>query len=248
MKDKKVIVNNFTEVENYMKFEKGTFYKFAIIVRNKDGRTPLIVKNAPSGETTIKQWYVNTADYYFSRAKQEMTALADATRGRLYMCIERKSTYKMFLLLLDKIVEIIKEALTDTNSTPKRLNKIINRITSESKCSDKNYKTWMYDIDNEDVQGIYKNAIYNYLTSECDLKFEKILTLRSRTGWHIIVPRKFAIKDNWKERVSEFAVTLAKERNAKLTSDEITAIIQIAEEIEVHSNQMCLVYYSEEEC
>ena len=133
-------MDNFSRVESYMNFKKNTFYKFAIIVRNKDGRTPLITKESASGETVIKQWYVDSEEYYLKRAKPEMVALAEATRGRLYMCVERKSSYKMIMLLFDKISDIIKEALSNASATPKRLNKIVNGITSDSKCTDKGCK------------------------------------------------------------------------------------------------------------
>lgn len=244
---RKVLVNNFEEVEKLLKFEKNTFYKFMVVVRNKDGRTPLIVKEAPSGETTIKQWYVNSEEYYFSKAKQEMIALADATRGRLYMCIERKSSYKMFLLLLDKITAIIKEALVNTEATPKRLNKIVNSITSDSKCTDKDCKTLMYDIDNEDEYGWYRDAITSYICMTGNMSTDNITILRSRSGWHIICPRKFAIDENWHRWVADRVIDYAKVTKPKLTIEECTAIIHVVEDIKVQPNQGCLVYYSEEE-
>ena len=63
-KEIRKIVDNFEQIEATLSFEKNTFYKFMIVVRNKDGRTPLISKESASGETTIKQWYIESWEYY----------------------------------------------------------------------------------------------------------------------------------------------------------------------------------------
>lgn len=238
-------VDNFAEVEKLLKFEKNTFYKFMVVVRNKDGRTPLIVKEAPSGETTIKQWYVESEKYYLSKAKPEMKALAECTRGRLYMCIERKSAYKMFMLLMDKVNDIIKEAVTCPNATPKRLNKIVNSITSDKLCTDKDCKTWMYDIDDEDEYGWYRDAILAYVAKVGNIGTDEVTVLQSRSGWHVITPRKFAIDENWHRWVADRVIEFAKITKPKLTIEDCTDIIHVVEDIKVQPNQMCLVYYNE---
>lgn len=243
---KKVFVDNFSEIEKLLKFEKNTFYKFMVIVRNKDGRTPLITKDAPSGETTIKQWYVDSKEYYENRAKAEMKALAEATRGRLYMRIERKNSYKMIMLLFDKISEIIKEALSNTSATPKRLNKIVNSITSDSKCTDKGCKTLMYDIDNEDEYEWYRDAITMYIVKVANLSSDEVTILPSKSGWHVICPRCFAISPDWQQEVADTALAYAKMTFPKLTIEEATDILHVVEDIKVQPNQLCLVYYSEE--
>lgn len=237
-------VNNFDVIEPTLSFEKNTFYKFIIVVRNKDGRTPLIAKEALSGETTIKQWYIESEEYY-KKVKSEMVALAEATRGRLYMCIERKSTYKMFLLLLDKLNAIIKEVITNSEATPKRLNKIVNSITSDKLCTDKDCKTWMYDIDNEDEHGWYRDAITMHIIEKANINSDEVRILQSRSGWHIIAPRTYAIDPNWHKEVADRIITWAHITYPKLTIEEVTDIIHIVEDIKVQPNQMCLVYYNE---
>ena len=244
VKEEKGNVNNFAEIEKLLKFEKNTFYKFMVVVRNKDGRTPLISKEAPSGETTIKQWYIESEEYY-NKVKSEMIALAECTRGRLYMCIERKSSYKMFMLLLDKVTDIIKEAVTCPSATPKRLNKIVNSITSDKLCTDKDCKTWMYDIDDEDEHGWYRDAILAYVAQVGNIGTDEVTVLRSRSGWHVITPRKFAIDENWHRWVADRVLDYAKMTFPKLTTNEALDIIHVVEDIKVQPNQMCLAYYKE---
>ena len=234
-----VLVNNFEQIEATLAFKKNTFYKFMIIVRNKDGRTPLIAKEAPSGETTIKQWYVDSEEYY-NKVKPEMIALADVTRGRLYMCIERKSTYRMLMLLLDKINAIIKEALMSPNASPKRLNKIVNGITSEKLCTDKDCKTWMYDIDDADESGNIRSALREYLENECSVNPDKICVMKSVSGWHVITPRKHEIKEDWHNKVADMVIS----KSAKLTVEGATDIIHVVEDIKVQPNQLCLAYFN----
>ena len=235
-----VLVNNFEQIEATLAFKKNTFYKFMIIVRNKDGRTPLIAKEAPSGETTIKQWYVDSEEYY-NKVKPEMIALADATRGRLYMCIERKNTYRMLMLLLDKINAIIKEALMSPNASPKRLNKIVNGITSEKLCTDKDCKTWMYDIDDADETGYIRNALRRYLTESCGVSPENIQVMKSVSGWHVITPRKHEIKENWHIELLNY---ICLEYKGKLTIEEAVDIIPIIGDIKVQPNQLCIAYFN----
>ena len=242
-KEIRKVVDNFEQIEATLSFEKNTFYKFMIVVRNKDGRTPLISKEAPSGETTIKQWYIESWEYY-NKVKPEMKALAECTRGRLYMCIERKSSYKMFMLLLDKITAIIKEAVICPEATPKRLNKIVNSITSDKLCTDKNCKTWMYDVDDEDELEIYRSAICRYLREDMKVDAEDIRILQSRSGWHINVRRCYPIDENWVRTVADYALEYAK-TCMKLTIERSLDIIHIVEDIKVQPNQMCLVYYNE---
>lgn len=243
-KELRKTVDNFAEIEPTLDFKKNTFYKFMIVVRNKDGRTPLVAKEAPSGETTIKQWYIESEEYY-NKVKSEMVGLADATRGRLYMCIERKSSYKMFMLLLDKVTAIIKEAIICPNATPKRLNKIVNSITSDKLCTDEGCKTWMYDIDDEDEYGWYRDAILAYIAMVGNIGTDEIRVLQSRSGWHIIVPRKYAIDENWHRWVADRVIEFAKITKPKLTIEDCTDIIHVVEDIKVQPNQMCLVYYNE---
>lgn len=242
-KEIRKIVDNFEQIEATLSFEKNTFYKFMIVVRNKDGRTPLISKEGAGGETTIKQWYIESLEYY-NKIKPEMKALAECTRGRLYMCIERKSSYKMFMLLLDKITAIIKEAVICPDATPKRLNKIVNSITSDKLCTDKNCKTWMYDVDDEDELEIYRSAICRYLREDMKVDAEDIRILQSRSGWHIIVKRCYPIDENWVRAVADYALEYAK-TCMKLTIENSLDIIHIVEDIKVQPNQMCLVYYNE---
>lgn len=242
-KEIRKIVDNFEQIEATLNFEKNTFYKFMIVVRNKDGRTPLISKESAGGETTIKQWYIESLEYY-NKVKPEMKALAECTRGRLYMCIERKSSYKMFMLLLDKITAIIKEAVICPDATPKRLNKIVNSITSDKLCTDKNCKTWMYDVDDEDELEIYRSAICRYLREDMKVDAEDIRILQSRSGWHIIVKRCYPIDENWVRTVADYALEYAK-TCMKLTIENSLDIIHIVEDIKVQPNQMCLVYYNE---
>lgn len=242
---KKVLVDNFSRVESYMDFKKSTFYKFAVIVRNKDGRTPLITKESASGETVIKQWYVDSEEYYLKRAKPEMIALAEATRGRLYMCVERKSSYKMIMLLFDKISDIIKEALSNATATPKRLNKIVNGITSDSKCTDKGCKMLMYDIDNIDECYFYRNTIKDYLVKRMSVKEEDIQIFPSKDGWHVLCPRCFAIENDWRVTASYIALEYARATYPDLTPEQKEDIINTINDIKVEPNQMCLVYYCE---
>ena len=71
-----MLINNFEQIEKLMEFEEGSsdYYKFCVIVRNKDGLTPLINKTAKSGETLIKEWYVNSREYY-EKVKSEIAAI-----------------------------------------------------------------------------------------------------------------------------------------------------------------------------
>lgn len=221
-----------------MKFtDKPCYYKFCIIVRNKDGKSPLINSSSNSGETMIKSWFVDSMEYY-NKVKPEMIALAEHTRGRLYMALDRKDTHKTILQLFTEISEIMKRIIFGDTTVPKRLNKIVNSVSSNVLCSEKTGKTLMYDIDCKDMSVL--NGVIAYVLDYV----QTVTTLETKNGYHVVVRKCFPITNNWQEEVSDFAISYAKLENPKLTVEESLDIINKVKDIRVQQNQLGLVYFN----
>ena len=224
-------VNNFEAIEEYVDFSGNPcFYKFALIVRNKDGRTPLIQKDAPSGEMLVKEYFVDSREYY-EKVKPEMIALADMTRARIYMTLDRKSTYKVITGFLHKFTDMLDEFMTTQKATPKRLNKIIRHLTSSIESSERGYKTMMFDVDCDDWRVL--NAVLTYI-GELGVTPRVFPTV---DGYHIIIPKKVYIPDDWQERVVEYA------RKVDNYTEEVDNLIN---DIKLQPNQLELVYFKGE--
>lgn len=228
---KRKSVNNFEKIEEYMDFSGSPcFYKFALIVRNKDGKTPLVQKDALSGEMLVKEYFVDSKEYY-DKVKPEMIALADMTRARIYMTLDRKSTYKVVISFLRKFTDMLEEFMLTQKATPKRLNKIIRHITSSIESSERGYKTMMFDVDCDDWRVL--NAILTYV-GELGVT-PKIFT--TVDGYHVIIPKKAYIANDWQERAIEYA------RKVDNYSEEVDNLIK---EVKVQPNQLELVYFKGE--
>lgn len=228
---KRKSVNNFEAIEEYMDFSgKPCFYKFTLIVRNKDGRTPLIQKDAPSGEMLVKEYFVDSKEYY-EKVKPEMIALADMTRARIYMTLDRKSTYKVITGFLRKFTDMLEEFMTTQNATPKRLNKIIRHLTSSIESSERGYKTMMFDVDCDDPRVL--DALFMYI-GELGTTMEVFPTV---DGYHVVIPKKVCISNDWRESVIEYA------RKVDNYTEEVDNLIN---EIKLQPNQLELVYFKGE--
>ena len=55
------MIDNFNVIENFMQFEKGTFYKFECLVRNTDGDNILYEQgySKTNKNILVKSWYVD---------------------------------------------------------------------------------------------------------------------------------------------------------------------------------------------
>ena len=88
------MVNNFDKLENICKFEKGTYYKFAALIRKKDYKEDekCILQNE-KGEMFVRQWFIESKED-LEKYKQDMIDLCNACKCRLYMTLDKKSIKK----------------------------------------------------------------------------------------------------------------------------------------------------------
>lgn len=238
-------IDNFLQIEEIMKFpeDKHCFYNFSIIVRNKDGASPLINKESASGETLIKTWYVDSWEYY-NKIKPCMIALAKATRGRLYMGLDRKDSYKVMFAICEKIIDTIKHAMFGDTSTPRRLNKLVRSITACKENSTHSGRYWMYDIDSQN--NFVKLALCTYLLE----RVKHVHILNTKNGYHVVAPRSYKIENDWQSKVCDIALIKLRElygENYRVPLADAEEICRVVCETKVQENQLTLAYYEEED-
>ena len=235
------VFDNFDVIENFMKFDDTqSYYKFCVIVRNKDGLTPLISKKSKSGEKLIKEWYVDSIEYY-NRVKPEMIALANAVRGRLYMTLERKSMKKTIVEFQTYTTEVVKRLIFNDKDQIKKPHRWVRSITSDASTSEHDYRVWMYDVDAKN--GFVKLALEQFLGE----RVQNVWTLYTPNGWHIFTMRTYKPSTNWKEYVGDLAIKLLREDYPNASIKAAQELVHIIEDIKVESNQLGLVYFNKGE-
>ena len=184
------MIDNFNVIENFMQFEKGTFYKFECLVRNTDGDNILYEQgySKTNKNILVKSWYVDNKEYY-DKIKQEMIKMCNLTGGRLYITLDRKNNIKLVQELIHGLTDTLCDMIQGKEIGIKALSKMFASKTSVKETSDKKTKTIMFDVDTKDTR--YLNAICEYIK----YKKQEPFTLLTKKGYHVFCYKKFDHSD-----------------------------------------------------
>ena len=173
----KKIINNFSQLHEFLKFPPNTYYKFQVLVRKKDGEE--ITKQS----RLIKSYLIDSFGK-IETLQAEMIKLCQTFNARLYVSLDRGNTIKALFNVKQYIDTQLQDCLF---SKEKSLHaSIINRAieSSTDQQTSKNYKLWLVDVDTKDGQILYKlkeTLPFGYY----------LATLETKNGYHLIYERKF---------------------------------------------------------
>ena len=175
-----MIVDNTSKLKDILVFKPNTYYKFVVLLREKDGKT--LLKSYNKKELIVRQWLVDSQEK-LDEMLPDMITFAKLFEGRLYVTTDRKSVYKTLFYMQEKINDYIKQMFCGnrTEISVKQLNKLLASASSSSECTDGD-KKWLYDVDSQDPDVI--NAALNHCKSKC-------VTFMTKNGYHIIADRTY---------------------------------------------------------
>lgn len=192
-------INNFSQLKYWMRFDKGTYYKFVALIRNKDftDKSKPVLVNEGRGEHFIRQWFIGS-QLELDKYAGEMTSLCKATGARLYVTTDRKSIKKTILKMQDQLAEYVKQMLFDPNAaiSLRKLSKFSSSASQMKECS-AGPKYWLIDVDLNSVPSADRGS---YLCKLLEA-FRFALTPYSPVvhitpnGAHILVERSFDIHE-----------------------------------------------------
>lgn len=233
------MIDNFKVIDNFLRFEEGTFYKFELLVRNTDGENELFPERVSNTNRNIliKSWYVDTKDYY-KKIKHEMVTLSNITGARLYVTLDRKDNVKLVNSLLHSLSDTLTAIVIGQNPSIKKISKVIASETSKVENSSKGTKTIMFDVDTKDEDAL--RAINDYIIEHG----QKPYVLNTKKGYHIFCYRKFDIRD-WQEYcITYFLEDKTPNMGRTLSSEEEKHYIEFFKEVVfVKENELGLVYH-----
>ena len=228
-------INNFPIIDNFVQFEKGSFYKFELLIRNTDGNNPLYQEGYSNTNKNIliKSWYIDTKEYY-EKMKHEMKTLADLTGARLYVTLDRKNNFKLIQNLSYAFLDLLAGFTTITKPTIKRIYKTFASETSKKEASEHNFKTYMFDVDTKDIRVL--DALTLYIIDNKQHPY----ILETKKGYHVVCFKKFD-KDNWKQDAVE---SFYNEYRKTVTTKDMEELTHLISELEpVKENELGLVYH-----
>lgn len=235
-----MLIDNFEQIENFIEFENGYFYKFEALVRNTDGENTLYEDGYSNTNKNIliKSWFVDTQEYY-NKIKNEMIELCNLTGARLYMTCDRKSVKNFIKTLIKEVADITVNTLQGTDYSIKSLSRLFASITSKVESSDSKNKTLMFDIDIKDERILkvvqdYLNWKYN-LCVRNHIEGMKYVILNTKKGWHVVSTKKFDCSD-WTEYAVEGTYHILTDKEASARR------VWVNENVSLKANQLCLVY------
>lgn len=225
------MINNFNEIEKFIEFKKGSFYKFECIIRNTDGDNPLYRQDSSNTNKNIliKSWWVDSQEYY-DKVKHEMIELCNMTGARLYMTLDRKSLIKLLRETITGMITSITDFSLLNNELPsaKKICKLLNSKSSVLETSDKTSKTIMFDIDDKNKD------LLELCTTFIGRKGQTPFVLETKKGWHVFCYKKFDTSSIMHE-----ITTWANAYNCYIHNNDIYNYISC------NSNQLGLVYHPE---
>ena len=229
------MIDNFETIENFMQFEKGTFYKFECLVRNTDGENILYEEgfSKTNKNILVKSWYVDNLEYY-SKIKQEMIKMCNLTGARLYITLDRKNNIKLVQELIHGLTDTLCDMIQGKEIGIKSLSKMFASKTSVKETSDKKFKTIMFDVDTKDVDTL--DCIQLYIEN----KGQKPYILETKKGYHVFCYRKFDIC-KWQQESIDIWVDYCKDN---CTLEQVQSLTHsIKEYVSVKDNELGLVYH-----
>ena len=177
----KMVVDNTDKLKDILVFKPNTYYKFVVLLREKDGKT--LLKSYNKKELIVRQWLVDSQEK-LDEMLPDMITFAKLFGGRLYVTTDRKSVYKTLFYMQDMINAYIKQMFCGnrTEISVKQLNKLLASASSSSECTDGD-KKWLYDVDDKDK--MWQEVL------EESLKGKKFVKFETKNGFHYIVPRTY---------------------------------------------------------
>ena len=233
-------IDNFEQIENFMQFKEGTFYKFELLVRNTDGENELFPERCSNTNRNIliKSWYVDNFEYY-KKIKHEMVTMANLTGARLYMTLDRKDNVKLVQNLIHSFTDTLCAICNGQKPSIKNIAKTFASETSKVENSSKTTKTLMWDVDTKQPEIV--NHVHEYIRS----KGQEPFTLKTKKGYHVFCYRKFNHAD-WLDWCVEHQFKYAHFENAIAEKDYRTSFTaRFKELVSVKENELGLVYHPE---
>lgn len=232
-------INNFEIIENFIDFEKDSYYKFEALIRNTDGENPLYYEGSSNinKNILIKSWYVDSREYY-ERIKNEMKVLCDLTGARLYITLDRKSTKATIINLFKHFSEKIENMLYGSCYGIKSISKEFASCTSIKESSEHDRRTLMWDVDtkDKDILKIIREYIYSKTHNYP-------FVLNTKKGYHVFCYKKFN-NDNWLDWCVQYRFNHIDFESAVAEKDYMSSFkSRLQELVSVKDNELGLIYH-----
>ena len=182
------MIDNTNRVAELCQFNpEKSYYKFVCLVRWKDFKNnsdKMVLKAKEKQEILVKQWLIDSTEK-FDNTVDDMMRLTYLVKGRLYMCIDRKSTLKTLANMQRETLNYIEPFIySDKASCSVRaINKIPASCSSSDMSSEHNCRKWLFDVDTKCP------SLVDYICEYCE--DYKPVWLETINGYHVIVDRKF---------------------------------------------------------
>lgn len=184
-----IVLDNFDKLQNILQFTDNSYYKFSVLLRNKDNTE---IKNAK--QHVIKSWLCSSFEQ-INTFKNEMINTCRAFNGRLYVNLDRGSTIKTLLEIKKYIDTQIEQYIFSENKiiNPKIIYRAFESNTDIDKSKDD--KKWLIDIDKKDL--LLFTKVKEVLPEQY---FEEIF--ETKNGYHLIYKRKFNVSEYLKSDIT----------------------------------------------
>ena len=184
-----IVLDNFDKLQSILQFTDNSYYKFSVLLRNKDNAE---IKNAK--QHVIKSWLCSSFEQ-INTFKNEMINTCRAFNGRLYVNLDRGSTIKT-LLEMKKYIDLQIEQYIfsqDKIINPKIIYRAFESNTDIDKSKDN--RKWLIDIDKKDL--LLFTKVKEALPEQY---FEEIF--ETKNGYHLIYKRKFNVSEYLKSDIT----------------------------------------------
>ena len=227
-------INNFPIIDNFLQFEKGSFYKFELLIRNTDGDNPLYQEGYSNSNKNIliKSWYIDSKEYY-EKIKHEMVTLSNMTGARLYMTLDRKKNIKVVQNLNHVFLDLLTSYTNGTEPSIKKIHKTFASETSKKESSEHNFRTIMFDVDTK--EDLLLEGVICYIRSNKQIPY----ILETKKGYHVVCFKKFNI-DKWEQGIIQAFYETYTGNNVE-TLEELTHLV--CTYVSLKENELGLVYH-----
>lgn len=125
-----------------------------------------------------------------------MINLCKATKARLYVTTDRKSTKKTILTMAWQLDDYIRQLINNPNVSIsiKKLSKFSASASQLAECSS-GPKYWLIDIDNTEIT----NEEMEQIVKDFEFVMEDFFPVKMKTlnGYHLLFPRTFGFRDTY---------------------------------------------------
>ena len=125
-----------------------------------------------------------------------MINLCKATKARLYVTTDRKSTKKTILTMAWQLDDYIRQLINNPIApvSTRKLSKFSASASQMAECSD-GPKYWLVDIDNTEIT----NEEVEQIAKDFEFVMEDFSPIKTKTlnGYHLLFPRTFGFRDTY---------------------------------------------------